>query len=355
MQGQDILRRLREPIRTPVGVDLYYGISFGTGPTIYNHGPRPAEPVERPVLRAAFSPAGYATLDFTTPSIPISTYFSARLDARAFASHQRYFGLANGPAVAARGTPVSYYQYEVAPTLRPTALGKILSIDVGPVFKYTRLRALSGVDGSQSGPPSALATELGYRPGGSAQLGLRADARVQAVGRGPAPKAGIHADVGGTAYAPVWGLERPLAEVHADVDGFVRLPAPTAPVLHLRAGGQKLWGDVPLHELAYLGGAAVFRGASGDRFGGTELTYGGAELHVPVMRLRAFGRQLRFGVAGLVDVGRISHADSPGAGWMTAYGGGLWMQPGPDAPTVGAGIVRGPLGPRFYFRSGIGF
>jgi hypothetical protein len=347
-----MLQRLREPIRTPVGVDLYYGISFGSGPTIYNHGPRPAAPEHRPVLRAAFSPAGYATLDFTTPAVAVSSSLSAQLGARAFASHRRYFGLTTGPEAIAAGTPVSYYQYEVAPTLSSTALGEHLSIDVGPVFKYTRLRSPAGVGGQ----PNLLAADLGYRPTGSvSQLGLRADALVQAVSRGPNPTAGVRMGVGGTAYAPIWGLERPLTEVHAEVEGFVRLPAPTSPTLHLRAGGRKLWGDVPLHELAYLGGADVFRGVSRDRFGGSMLTYGGAELHVPVVRLTALGRQVRLGIAGLIDVGRIGHTDSPGSGWMTAYGGGVWIQPGQGAATLSAGMVGGPLGPRFYLRTGIGF
>ena len=224
------------------------------------------------------------------------------------------------------------------------------------MFKYTRLRGPTGADGAWLGVPNASSLALGYRPGGSiAQIGFRADTRVRAVSRGPSPRAGLRATVGGAAYAPLWGLQRPLTEVHAEVEGFVRLPAPTSPTLHLRAGGRRLWGDVPLHELAYLGGPDVFRGATRDRFGGNSLTYGGAELHVPVARLTAFGRQVRLGIAGVVDVGHLRHTDSPGPGWMTAYGGGLWIQPGQAATTLSAGVVRGPLGPRLYLRSGIGF
>jgi hypothetical protein len=329
---------------------LYYGLSLGNGPTIYNHGMGPTAVGARPVLRMAFSPAGYATLDFTTPSLRFAPQTTFSLSARAFATHAAYFGMARAPGAVTSRSATSYYQYEVTPTVSVASWGNRLTFSGGPVVKYTRMRTAPVLQASQSSAPLSFGFGTGT---GFGQIGLRGDVNLTASARDRGT--GLRINVGGTTYAPVWSVNRPLTEIYARASGFFRIPVPTSPTLHLRAGTERVLGDTPFHELTYLGGPEVFRGAPSRRFAGSAIAYAGAELRVPIARARAFNRTARFGVLGLVDAGRSDHAASPGTGWMGAFGGGLWLKPTDSRSTVSAGIVQGPLGARFYFRSDIGF
>ena len=356
LEAQGLLDRLRAPIATPVGVDVYWGVALASGPTIYNHGPAPAVTGARPELRAAFSPAGYATLHFTTPAVPIAGNLMARLDARAFASRRRYYGPSADPDRSASGIAIGYYHYELAPSLTARFLGGSAALQVGPLLRYTRLRAGGGYRHRTAGDAAVSAATLGLRSsGGTGKVGLHAEVSGVLGNRDPEAVAGLRVTVGGTTYAPVWDLDSPLTELHAELGAFIRTPVPGHPTVHLRLGGGRLWGDAPVQERLYLGGSDVFRGASEDRLAGTALLYGGAEVRIPVVTVSGLGQHARFGVAGLLDGGWVRDTGTPSSGFVTAYGGGIWLRPTSAWSTFSAGLVHGPLGPRLYVRSDVGF
>jgi hypothetical protein len=350
LQGQSLLDRIRAPVQTPLGVDLYYGLSLGSGPTIYNGGTGTTPVGSRPVLRLAFSPVGYATADFAIPALRLNDATTATLTARAFAHHGRFSGLGRAPTAAAPSSAASYYQYEITPTVSLAAWNSRVTLSGGPVFKYTRMRVAPVLERAQSSAPLTFGFE---GAGGYGQIGFGGDLALTTGG--PRRKSALRVNVGGTAYAPVWSVRDPLTEVYARAAGFVRLPLPPSPTVHLRAGARRIFGDAPLHEVAYLGGSEIFRGVPGERFAGNAMLYGGAEFRVPVVRPAAFGRTAQLGVLGFVDAGRIEHTGVAGTGWMAAVGGGAWIKPDGGTSTLSAGIVDGPLGPRFYFRSDLGF
>jgi hypothetical protein len=350
VQGQSLLDRFRAPVRTPVGIDLYYGLSLGSGPTIYNGGVGTTGSGDRAVLRLAVSPSGYATADFASPSVRLSRATTVGLTARAFADHGRFSGLGRAATAAVSSSPMSYYQYEITPTIAITGWGSHLTLSGGPVLKYTRMRAVPMLPRAEDTPPLAFGFGSGT---GYGQVGLGGDLALT-VG-GLQRSSALLVNVGGTAYAPVWSVSRPLMEVYARASGFVQLPLPQSPSLHLRAGAMRVMGDVPLHELVHLGGSELFRGAPGDRFAGNAMAYGSAELRVPVARPAAFGRSAQVGVLGFADAGRIRHTGIAGTGWMAAVGGGAWVKPDGGTSTFSAGLADGPLGARFYFRADVGF
>jgi hypothetical protein len=350
LQGQSLLERFRAPVRTPVGIDLYYGLSLGAGPTIYNGGVGTTSVGDRAVLRLAVSPSGYATADFATPSVRLNHATTVGLTARAFADHGKFSGLGRGETATVSSSPMSYYQYEITPTIAVTGWSNRLMLSGGPVFKYTRMRVVPVLAWAQDSAPLAFGFGSGT---GYGQIGLGGDLTVT-VGA-PRCSSAILVNVGGAAYAPMWGVSRPLTEVYARASGFVRLPLPQSPSLHLRAGAMRVVGDVPVHELVHLGGSELFRGAATDRFAGDAMAYGSAELRVPVARPTAFGRSAQFGVLGFADAGRIEHTGVAGTGWMAAVGGGAWIKPDGGTSTFSAGLANGPLGSRFYFRTDVGF
>jgi hypothetical protein len=355
LEAQGLLDRLRAPIARPLGVDVYWGLALASGPTIYNHGPTPTASRSRSELRAAFSPAGYATLRFTTPAVPITEHLTARLGARAFASRRRYYGRTPDPDRAASGSAIGYYHYELAPSLSARFLGGSATLQVGPLLRYTRLRSDGGFPPT-SGDAAVSAAALGLPSnGGIGKVGLNAEVSAVLGSSDPTAVAGLRVSAGGTTYAPVWDLDGPLTELHADLGAFLRTPLPGTPTVHLRLGGGWLWGDTPVHERLYLGGSDVFRGASGDRLEGTAVLYGGAEVRVPLVTVSGLGQRARVGVAGVLDGGWVGNMGTPGSGLLTAYGGGIWVRPTAASSTFSAGLVHGPLGPRLYIRSDVGF
>jgi hypothetical protein len=307
-------------------------------------------------LRAAFSPAGYATLNFTIPAVPIAGNLTARLDARAFASRRRYYGPSADPDRSPSGIAIGYYHYELAPSITARFLGGSAALQAGPLLRYTRLRGAGGFRHPTFGDAavSAATPDLPSSTG-TGKVGLSAEVSAVLGGGDPAAVAGLRVSVGGTTYAPVWDLDRPLTELRAEFGAFVRTPLPGSPSVHLRLGGGRLWGDAPVHERLNLGGSDVFRGASRDRLAGTALLYGGAEVRMPVVTVSGLGQHAQVGVAGLLDGGWVGDTGTPGSGFVTAYGGGIWLRPTTASSTLSAGLVHGPLGPRLYIRSDVGF
>jgi hypothetical protein len=105
---------------------------------------------------------------------------------------------------------------------------------------------------------------------------------------------------------------------------FITIPLPKLPVLALRAGGKKLFGDFPYFDAAFLGGGSSFRIEHRQRFAGDASAFGSAELRYPIAEF-PFILPLNVGAIAFGDAGRVYvDGDSPG-GWHTAAGGGFWL------------------------------
>ena len=151
-------------------------------------------------------------------------------------------------------------------------------------------------------------------------------------------------------------MDRAFGEVHGAASTYVTAPVPTSPTLALRAGGQKVWGDYPFHEAAYIGGPRTLRGYRENRFGGDASAYGNAELRVGVCRLKVI-LPGQFGLFAAVDAGRVFlHADPSGAdSWHAGAGGGIWMSFIDRLQTVSVAIMHGDDMTGVYLRSGFMF
>jgi hypothetical protein len=119
-------------------------------------------------------------------------------------------------------------------------------------------------------------------------------------------------------------VEENYGGVSGETGVYLTAAIPTTPTLALRAGGEKLWGDVPYFDAAYIGGKETLRGFPNRRFAGEAAVYGNAEL-----RLSLFRHGLLFpghvGVLGLADGGRVYVDGEDSDKWHAAAGGGLWL------------------------------
>jgi hypothetical protein len=155
------------------------------------------------------------------------------------------------------------------------------------------------------------------------QAGLQLRARLDSKPMPDTMKPRFILNVIGNVYPSLWDVVSTYESLDAWTAGFVTLPLPKKPVLALRAGGNKLWGDFPYFDAAFLGGSEAIRTEYKQRWAGDASVYGTTELRYPIAKFPLIV-PVDFGALGFIDAGRVYvNGDSPG-GWHTAAGAGFW-------------------------------
>jgi hypothetical protein len=225
------------------------------------------------------------------------------------------------------------------------SLGSRGDVSVGPVLQYSTTDSVPGRFISANRPE-------GF--GGFGQAGLRLTLYYDGRDRALDPHSGVVVDFGGSWYPAMWDVSSAFGVIAANATTYFAMPIPARPVLVLRAGGKKLFGDFPYYESAFIGGRSAVRALKPERYAGDAALFGTAELRISVARL-AFVLPLHVGVFGFADAGRVYvDGNSPG-GWHSGTGVGLWLgilNPGTSL-SVELGRAAGETNVRF--RTGMSF
>lgn len=220
-----------------------------------------------------------------------------------------------------------------------------LRLGVGPVVRYRganaddeTIFAIANPRGANSYTTAGLRSALEWDGRDAAAFPTRGGwARLSAEGM-----QGLGGDVTG-------GFARARGE------GAAYLPVVRGNTLAMRAGGERVWGEFPAQEAAFLGGGESLRGFARNRFAGDASVWGNAELR------SAFGRA-NLGVARgnlggilLADAGRVYLDGRSEGGWHTTVGGGLYFSMLDRAYTGTVIAARGDDGWRAYVKFGLPF
>ncbi|MEO5580922.1 MAG: hypothetical protein ABIR58_09695, partial [Gemmatimonadaceae bacterium] len=128
----------------------------------------------------------------------------------------------------------------------------------------------------------------------------------------------------GSAYPGFWDAATAYQEIAAVATSYLTLAILTRPVIALRAGGKKNFGEYPYFDAAFVGGTSSLRTEHRHRFAGDASLFGSTELRVPVASF-PFILPLNVGALGFVDAARVYvDGESPG-GWNTGTGAGFWV------------------------------
>lgn len=217
-------------------------------------------------------------------------------------------------------------------TFRPAlayALNPVSSVSLGPVVRYTVTDSVAGRKLSAERP-------YGFSQFGQAgmQLTFNYDSRSGAAASASpldgsiakdAPwHSGIMAEASSSAYPAAWDASGAYAKLDGVVVVHIALPVLTTPLLALRAGAEKVWGDFPYFDASFLGGSQSLRTAPRQRFAGDAALHGSAELRLPLASF-PFLLPMNIGALGFVEAGRVYvDGQSPG-GWHTGMAAGLWL------------------------------
>ncbi|HEX7024906.1 MAG TPA: BamA/TamA family outer membrane protein [Gemmatimonadales bacterium] len=195
------------------------------------------------------------------------------------------------------------------------SLGSSSDISIGPVLQYATADSLADRFISDARP---------YGFGDFGQAGLRLGWLHDSRNRTRDSTRGLLLDLSGTWYPGIWDVRTGFGSVSASAGAYLTLPVPLSPVLALRAGGKKVWGEFPFHEAAFIGGRNSLRMVDRERYAGDAALSGSVELRVPVAR---FPLILPFdvGVFGFADAGRVYVGGNSPGGWHHSTGAGFWV------------------------------
>jgi hypothetical protein len=202
-------------------------------------------------------------------------------------------------------------------------------------------------------PNTFVGTTQPYGVGDFGQVGANVRFDADARNRPIAATTGVHLGLEGNYYPKAWDVVEQFGEVHGELGAHLY-------VLHLRAGGKKLWGRYPFHEAAFLGGPDTVRGLRRQRYAGDAAAFGNAELRFPLFKFNLLVPG-RFGLLGLADVGRVWVEGETSNRWHKAYGGGAWMMFLKPENTLSITAAKDPdatgndAGWRVYFHAGFAF
>jgi hypothetical protein len=252
------------------------------------------------------------TADFTVPESPLFWRVSAMASDL---EHPWFYGLGNNTVRGASREENRLGHRQYVGFLELGARRKHWSISAGPIMKHSDTDAF---------PASVAGTRTFRGAGDYGQVGLRAVAELDTRNEKPYPTRGVKLSFDVAGYPSLWDVEGAFGGGELKAATYLSAPLPLTPVLALRAGARRVWGDYPWFEAAFLGGRSTLRGFSHDRFGGDASVWGGADLRLKLARLAVL-LPMDIGVYGLADVGRVWLEGEDFDRWHTAYGAGVWV------------------------------
>jgi hypothetical protein len=130
--------------------------------------------------------------------------------------------------------------------------------------------------------------------------------------------------VAASAYPGMLDARTAYEKIAGVASAYFTAPVLTRPVLAVRAGGERLFGNFPYFDAAFIGGSRSLRTEHRQRFAGDASLYGTTELRVPIANFPLI-LPWDVGAIGFVDVARVYvDGDSPG-GWHQGTGAGFWL------------------------------
>ena len=135
---------------------------------------------------------------------------------------------------------------------------------------------------------------------------------------------GIMLDISGRYYPEFFANEHAFCKIGGEFRSYIPLVPSRYSRLVLRFGGEKIWGDYPFYESAFLGGSTSLRGYDRQRFAGDASLYAGSELRLYLGTFK-FLVPVMYGPLAFAETGRVFLDGEDSRAWHSSAGGGLWF------------------------------
>jgi hypothetical protein len=195
------------------------------------------------------------------------------------------------------------------------AVGTRGDLSFGPVLQYST---------TDSAANTFVSTSRPYGSGSFGQAGLHLGFRYDARDHGNVHGTGFLLDLSAAGYPAVWDVDGAFASLSASAAAHYRIPVPLHPTLVLRANGKQVFGELPFHESAFIGGSGSVRLLELQRYAGDASLSGTTELRFPLGRIPLV-LPLDLGIYGFADAGRVYLDGASPGGWHSGTGLGFWV------------------------------
>lgn len=135
---------------------------------------------------------------------------------------------------------------------------------------------------------------------------------------------GIMLDLEGKYYPEFFGNQNTYGKISGEFRTYIPLVSSRYSRVVFRFGGEKIWGDYPFYEAAFLGGSTSLRGYDKQRFAGDASLYAGSELRLYMGTFKLLV-PVKYGPLFFAETGRVFLEGEDSDAWHTAAGGGLWF------------------------------
>jgi len=257
------------------------------------------------------------TADKRFESSPFHTMFYGRMSDLQFVNFHGF-----GNATSDSTLPDTYFQTHQRQWMaNPSvgfAFGSWTDITLGPVLQHTT------TDSTRS-PLLTKDHPNGF--GNFTEAGVLLDARYDRHddrSQPTVPTNRVLVEAKGAYYPSAMDVRSAFGEASLALGAALIVPIPTHPILNVRAGGKKLWGDFPFFEAATLGGMETLRFMDTQRYAGDASLYGTSELLIPLARFK-FLIPAQAGIAGDAEAGRVYFGGQSPSGWHSATAEGIWV------------------------------
>ena len=334
---------------TLFGVTPEDGLLLGAGAILYEFGFRKMPYVYRMELVAGGTWTGRGKVLYNLFMPSLSKHLMLDLHAHVSGVEVRnFFGLGNTtPRIRSRDDDGFYRVGSTEVLFRPVmyyAVGDVFHVGAGLSFKHLSVR--KETDRYLSG--DSLAFVGNPRSHLGAGITLVYDRRDHPL----MPHAGVYASCAAWNFIDPFKGNAPFRRVSGDIRVYLGDTLFTDVALALRVAGERIFGDFPFYEAAFLGGAGSLRGYALQRFGGDASLLASAELRVSLFRPRLLV-PTEVGIFLLADAGRVWLDDASPGSVHSDVGGGIWLAP--LSRDIIVSFVAAQSVDGLYINGGLGF
>jgi len=297
------------------------GILLGGGPILYKFGYKTKPYVFRMQAYAAYAfKINSYILDYNCEIFGVIKNSSLGFDVmRSKLSITNFFGFGNQSQRLTDLVKREYYKVEFEEVKLAVQLkffpSQYLTLTTEANLKYTH------VDHEKSDKLIKTLNPFGIDKNSFLNISVQAiyDTRDNNV----SPVSGYVLDFKSSVNPELLRRNEEFVKLSLDAKTYVPFNFITSWVLALRARGEKLFGDFPFYEAAFLGGTETLRGFDRQRFAGEASLLGNAELRFYLAKINIVV-PTSVGLTGFTETGRVYIKGEHSEKWHTSIGAGIW-------------------------------
>lgn len=231
-----------------------------------------------------------------------------------------------------KGRGIAYYRvrnnyFQADLLMRKRAKGDIFKIALGPTY-YHYWNHLSDNENKILNHPAVLGIDSASIFTNKDYAGGKLKMDIDYVNNELFPTRGITFYTEWTALKGLNNNSRDLTKLTADMTIYATISDQSKVTTVLRAGAGHIFSKNPEYfQTLSLGANNYLRGYRKNRFSGTGMLYGNAELRFRLFRSKSYVLPGDVGLLGFYDIGKVIMEGQSSQKWHGAYGGGIYFVP----------------------------